>query len=140
MLNVGTPELLVILVIAQHWQADYVRQAHIREGRAAGLAPEAIDAILATGVPYFDLSLLPVVGHPRSPFRLDYQTLYGLWHRSAGVVVGVVLRPDNHREEVAEMRGRIQSMRQELYRVLAAKLIITREAMDDGTFRIKLGG
>jgi 4-carboxymuconolactone decarboxylase len=36
-----------ILVIAQHWQADYVRQAHIREGKAAGLAPETIDAILA---------------------------------------------------------------------------------------------
>jgi 4-carboxymuconolactone decarboxylase len=41
----------VILVIAQHWQADYVRQAHIREGKAAGLAPEAIDAILAGGAP-----------------------------------------------------------------------------------------
>jgi 4-carboxymuconolactone decarboxylase len=42
---------IVILVIAQHWQADYVRQAHIREGKAAGLAPEAIDAILAGGEP-----------------------------------------------------------------------------------------
>jgi hypothetical protein len=36
-----------ILVIAQHWQGDYVRQAHIREGKAAGLSQEAIDAILA---------------------------------------------------------------------------------------------
>src|SRR3979411_3061497 len=36
-----------ILVIAQHWQADYVRQAHIREGKAAGLLQETIDAILA---------------------------------------------------------------------------------------------
>jgi 4-carboxymuconolactone decarboxylase len=36
-----------ILVIAQHWQADYVRQAHIREGKAAGLPQETIDAILA---------------------------------------------------------------------------------------------
>src|SRR5258708_4303529 len=35
-----------ILVIAQHWQADYVRQAHIREGRAAGLTEKTIDAIL----------------------------------------------------------------------------------------------
>jgi 4-carboxymuconolactone decarboxylase len=34
-------------VIAQHWQADYVRQAHIREGKAAGLSQETIDAILA---------------------------------------------------------------------------------------------
>ena len=36
-----------ILVIAQHWQADYVRQAHIREGKAAGLTQDTIDAILA---------------------------------------------------------------------------------------------
>jgi 4-carboxymuconolactone decarboxylase len=40
-----------ILVIAQHWNADYVRQAHIREGKAAGLSQEAIDAILAGGDP-----------------------------------------------------------------------------------------
>src|SRR5262245_3089440 len=26
-----------ILVIAQHWDADYVRQAHIKAGKAAGL-------------------------------------------------------------------------------------------------------
>jgi 4-carboxymuconolactone decarboxylase len=36
-----------ILVIAQHWDADYVRQAHIRAGKAAGLSQEIIDAILA---------------------------------------------------------------------------------------------
>ena len=36
-----------ILVIAQHWQGEYVKQAHIREGKAAGLSPETIDAILA---------------------------------------------------------------------------------------------
>ena len=36
-----------ILVIAQHWDANYVRQAHIREGKAAGLTEETIDAILA---------------------------------------------------------------------------------------------
>jgi 4-carboxymuconolactone decarboxylase len=40
-----------ILVIAQHWQADYVRQAHIREGRAAGLTQETIDAILGGADP-----------------------------------------------------------------------------------------
>ena len=42
---------IAILVIAQHWQGDYVRQAHIREGKAAGLTPETIDAILAGGEP-----------------------------------------------------------------------------------------
>jgi 4-carboxymuconolactone decarboxylase len=36
-----------ILVIAQHWDADYVRQAHIRLGREVGLTQEQIDAILA---------------------------------------------------------------------------------------------
>ena len=42
---------IVILVIAQHWKGDYVRQAHIREGKAAGLSQETIDAILAGGDP-----------------------------------------------------------------------------------------
>ena len=36
-----------ILVIAQHWDADYVRQAHIKAGLAAGLPRETIDAVLA---------------------------------------------------------------------------------------------
>jgi 4-carboxymuconolactone decarboxylase len=36
-----------ILVIAQHWDADYVRTAHIKAGTAAGLTRETIDAILA---------------------------------------------------------------------------------------------
>jgi 4-carboxymuconolactone decarboxylase len=36
-----------ILVIAQHWDGDYVRQAHIKAGKAAGLTQENIDAILA---------------------------------------------------------------------------------------------
>jgi 4-carboxymuconolactone decarboxylase len=36
-----------ILLIAQHWQGEYVKQAHIRMGKEAGLTPETIDAILA---------------------------------------------------------------------------------------------
>jgi 4-carboxymuconolactone decarboxylase len=40
-----------ILVIAQHWQGDYVRAAHIREGKAAGLTQETIDAILGGADP-----------------------------------------------------------------------------------------
>jgi 4-carboxymuconolactone decarboxylase len=35
-----------ILVIAQHWDGEYVK-AHIKAGKAAGLAQEQIDAILA---------------------------------------------------------------------------------------------
>jgi 4-carboxymuconolactone decarboxylase len=36
-----------ILVIAQHWDAAYVRQAHVRAGKAAGLSDAVIEAILA---------------------------------------------------------------------------------------------
>jgi 4-carboxymuconolactone decarboxylase len=42
-----------ILVIAQHWDADYVRQAHIRLGKEVGLTQEQIDAILAGHDPKF---------------------------------------------------------------------------------------
>jgi 4-carboxymuconolactone decarboxylase len=36
-----------ILVIARHWDAAYVRQAHVRLGKEAGLSDEIIDAVLA---------------------------------------------------------------------------------------------
>ena len=36
-----------ILVIAQHWDANYVRAAHVKAGRAAGLGDATIEAILA---------------------------------------------------------------------------------------------
>ncbi len=36
-----------IMVIAQHWDGEYVKQAHIKAGKAAGLTQEQIDAILA---------------------------------------------------------------------------------------------
>ena len=36
-----------ILVIARHWDADYVRQAHIKAGKAAGLSDAIIEAVLA---------------------------------------------------------------------------------------------
>src|SRR5262249_62415371 len=31
----------------RHWDADYVRQAHIKAGKAAGLSDQIIDAVLA---------------------------------------------------------------------------------------------
>src|SRR5205085_9838498 len=40
-----------ILVVAEHWKGDYVRQAHIREGKAVGLTQETIDAVLAGNDP-----------------------------------------------------------------------------------------
>jgi 4-carboxymuconolactone decarboxylase len=40
-----------ILVIARHWDADYVRQAHIREGKRVGLSQETVDALVAGADP-----------------------------------------------------------------------------------------
>jgi 4-carboxymuconolactone decarboxylase len=40
-----------ILLIARHWDADYVRQAHIREGKRVGLSQETIDALLTGNDP-----------------------------------------------------------------------------------------
>lgn len=42
-----------IIMIAQHWDSDYVRHAHIREGKAAGLTKEQVDALLSGGDPQF---------------------------------------------------------------------------------------
>jgi 4-carboxymuconolactone decarboxylase len=36
-----------ILLIANHWNGEYVKQAHIRMGRQVGLSQDIIDAILA---------------------------------------------------------------------------------------------
>ncbi len=36
-----------ILLTAQHWDANYVRQAHIKLGKQVGLSQEIIDAVLA---------------------------------------------------------------------------------------------
>ena len=48
-----------ILVIAQHWDANYVRQAHIKAGKAAGLSDATIDAILAGRDPGLTDQLTP---------------------------------------------------------------------------------
>jgi 4-carboxymuconolactone decarboxylase len=42
---------LGILIIAHHWQADYVWQAHVREGKAVGLADDIIEAIGTGRIP-----------------------------------------------------------------------------------------
>jgi len=42
-----------ILVIAQHWDGEYVKQAHIKAGKAAGLTQEQIDAVLSGRDPQF---------------------------------------------------------------------------------------
>jgi 4-carboxymuconolactone decarboxylase len=40
-----------IIVIARHWNADYVLQAHIREGRKVGLPEDVIQAVVAGKAP-----------------------------------------------------------------------------------------
>jgi 4-carboxymuconolactone decarboxylase len=40
-----------ILVIARHWNADYVQTAHIREGKRVGLSDEVVDALVAGRAP-----------------------------------------------------------------------------------------
>jgi len=50
----------------------------------------------------------------RTVRRRMYQLGYGLAALLAGIVVGVMFRPDNHREEVAEMRGELRALRQDV--------------------------
>jgi 4-carboxymuconolactone decarboxylase len=45
---------ICILIIAQHWQGDYVKAAHIKAGLAAGLTQQTIDAVLAGNDPKLD--------------------------------------------------------------------------------------
>src|SRR5882724_9489071 len=77
-----------ILVIAQHWQADYVRQAHIRAGKAAGLAQETIDAILAGADPKL------TEAHERAV------------HRFAAALVGGAKLSDTEFAEIEKVLGR----------------------------------
>ena len=35
----------------------------------------------------YNLSVNPAVVHPRSPFRLDYQSVFSVWHESVGLIV-----------------------------------------------------
>ena len=42
---------VVIIMIATHWQGDYVQTAHVRMGRKVGVPDAAIDALVAGGDP-----------------------------------------------------------------------------------------
>jgi 4-carboxymuconolactone decarboxylase len=42
---------MVIIMIARHWQGDYVQTAHVRLGRKVGLPDAAIDALVAGADP-----------------------------------------------------------------------------------------
>jgi 4-carboxymuconolactone decarboxylase len=77
-----------ILLIARHWDADYVRQAHIREGKRVGLSQEIIDALLTGGDPGL------ADPHERSVY--DF---------AAALVSGAKL-PDAKFEEIEKVLGR----------------------------------
>jgi 4-carboxymuconolactone decarboxylase len=77
-----------ILVIAQHWDGDYVRQAHIREGRKQGLTQETIDAIHA--------GTDPTLSDPHE------RTV----HRFASALVGGVKLSDADFAEIEKVLGR----------------------------------
>lgn len=75
-------------------------------------APSATDASRAAGA----AGARPLTfRRQRTVRRRMYQLGYGLAALLAGVVVGVLFRPaDNHREEVAEMRGELRALHQEV--------------------------
>jgi hypothetical protein len=50
----------------------------------------------------------------RTMQRRLYQVAYGLAALLAGIVIGVVARPDGHREEVAGLRGELRALRQDV--------------------------
>jgi 4-carboxymuconolactone decarboxylase len=77
-----------ILVIAKHWDADYVREAHIKIGKAAGLSQEIIDAVL-TG-------LDPKLTDPHERAV----------HRFATLLVGGAKMPDTEFAEIEKVIGR----------------------------------
>ena len=42
---------MVIIMIARHWQGDYVQTAHVRMGKKVGLSQAVIDALVAGNDP-----------------------------------------------------------------------------------------
>ena len=79
---------IVILVIAQHWDANYVRTAHVKAGKAAGLSQETIDAVLAGRDPKL------TDPHERAV------------HRFAAALVGGAKLSDNEFAEIEKVLGR----------------------------------
>jgi 4-carboxymuconolactone decarboxylase len=77
-----------ILVIARHWDAAYVRQAHIKAGKAAGLSDAIIDAVLAGRDPQL------TDPHERAV------------HRFAAALVAGAKLPDAEFAEIEKVLGR----------------------------------
>ena len=91
-----------------------------REGMVGRSGDGVAAAVVASAATGGDASRAAAAGRPlafrrkRTLQRRVYQLGYGLAALLAGVVVGVILRPDSHREEVAEMRGELRALRQDV--------------------------
>ena len=55
---------MTIVMIARHWQSDYVIQAHLREGRRVGLSDVILDDLVSGHAPSLDDA------HEREVYRL----------------------------------------------------------------------
>jgi 4-carboxymuconolactone decarboxylase len=55
---------MTIVMIARHWQSDYVIQAHLREGRRIGLSDALLEDLVSGRAPSLDDA------HERAVYRL----------------------------------------------------------------------
>jgi 4-carboxymuconolactone decarboxylase len=62
---------MTILMIARHWQSDYVIQAHLKEGYRVGLSTEQLDALVSGRMPPLDGA------HERGVYRMANALIRG---------------------------------------------------------------
>jgi 4-carboxymuconolactone decarboxylase len=62
---------MMIILIARHWQSDYVMQAHLREGRRVGLSAQLLDDLATGRKPALD------DGHERRVYQLAHALVHG---------------------------------------------------------------
>ncbi len=79
---------MVIIMIARHWQGDYVQAAHVKLGKEVGLSQAVIDALLAGGEP---------------PLTDPHETAV---HRFAAAMIAARKLPDAEFAELEKALGR----------------------------------
>lgn len=62
---------MIILVVAVHWQADYVVHAHVREGKKAGLDQDILNNLCAGEIPRLENS------HERAVYEFASSVIQG---------------------------------------------------------------
>jgi len=63
---------MTIVMIARHWQSDYVMQAHLKEGLRVGLSAELLDDLVGGREPSLDDA------HERGVYRLAHALIHGV--------------------------------------------------------------